>query len=107
MAGQPTQTAGTLVIRGPLRREDLDGLVARTCAMLEGGRTELRCHVSGVAADAVAADALARLALVARRGGCEVRVVGARPLLRDLIAFVGLADVLRCVDSVPSTAEGR
>jgi ABC-type transporter Mla MlaB component len=58
-------------------------------------REVLRCEVAGVAADAAALDALARLALFARRNGCELRICGASQELRSLIAFAGLAEVLR------------
>jgi STAS domain len=40
-------------------------------------------------------DDLARLQLAARRRGCELRVRNAPHELRELIAFIGLADVLR------------
>ena len=39
-------------------------------------------------------DVLARLQLVARRNGCEIRLVGSSPELRELIAFAGLEAVL-------------
>jgi hypothetical protein len=48
-----------------------------------------------VAPDAVAVEALARLALAARRRGCYVRQYGACRELQELVAFMGLADVLR------------
>ena len=48
----------------------------------------------GVHADAVAIDALARLQLAAQRRGCQVRLRGASVELRDLVAFMGLRDVL-------------
>jgi len=48
-----------------------------------------------VRADAVAVDALARLALAARRRGCGVCLCGASEELLALIALLGLADVLR------------
>jgi ABC-type transporter Mla MlaB component len=41
-------------------------------------------------------EALARLALAARRVGFRVRLENAPPDLRDLLALVGLADVLPC-----------
>ena len=85
-----------LAIRAPLRREDLPGLFGRTCALLAGcASDELRCEVAGVDADAVAIDALARLALAARRNDCSVRLCGASEDLRALVAFAGLDDVLR------------
>jgi ABC-type transporter Mla MlaB component len=96
MAASTSQTV-TVTIRGPLERADLPGLFQRTCALLSGGdRVDLlRCEVAGIAADAVAVDALARLALAARRHGCLVRLCGASAELRALVSFLGLADVLR------------
>jgi anti-anti-sigma regulatory factor len=64
-------------------------------AMEKREREVLRCEVAGVAADTDALDALARLALLARRHGCELRICGASPELRSLIVFAGLAEVLR------------
>jgi ABC-type transporter Mla MlaB component len=95
MTASPTRGV-TLRIRAPLGRGDLPGLFARTCALLEEHGAELLlCEVSGVAGDAVAVDALARLALVARRRGCDVRLSGACAELLALVALLGLADVLR------------
>ena len=54
----------------------------------------IRCNVGGVEPDAVTVDALARLQLAARRAGCELRLANASAELRDLIAFMGLRDVL-------------
>jgi ABC-type transporter Mla MlaB component len=94
MAASPPRTV-TLSIGAPLERAQLPGLFERTCALLEEEGVELlRCEVPGVAADAVAVDALARLALAARRRGCCLRLCGASPELRALVAFVGLAEVL-------------
>jgi ABC-type transporter Mla MlaB component len=91
-----TQRTVSLTIRGPLERQDLAGLFARTCALLQSARPELLCcELAGVVPDAVAVDALARLALAARRGGCCVRLRGACGELSELIAFMGLDDVLR------------
>ena len=84
-----------IIIRGPLRRADLPGLYARVCALLEGARGGVvDCQVSGIAADAVAIDALARLQLGARRHACRIRLRDASPKLAALIAFMGLRDVL-------------
>jgi ABC-type transporter Mla MlaB component len=90
------QRSVSIAIRAPLRREDLPGLFGRTCALLaRSASDELRCEVGGVDADAVAVDALARLALAARRSKCTVRLCGASPDLLRLVAFAGLGDVLR------------
>ena len=86
----------TLTIRGPLARADLPGLFDRTCEALRGDDVELLCcEVGDVAADAVAVDALARLTLAARRHGCRIELRGASPEFLELVAFVGLASVLR------------
>lgn len=88
--------SATLTIRGPLRRADLPGLFERTCALLLAGEVDvLVCEVAGVIADAVAVDALARLALAARRCGCQARLRGASDELLSLVDLLGLADVLR------------
>jgi len=90
----PTPTV-TLAITGPLARTDLPQLFARTCQLLEADGVQLlRCEVSDMAADAVAVDALARLALAARRRGCRMELRGASADLRELVAFMGLTGVL-------------
>jgi ABC-type transporter Mla MlaB component len=95
MAASPARTA-TVAIRGPLHREDLPKLFEGTCETLSRTRPELLlCDVSGVAADAVAVDALSRLALAARRHGCGVLLRGAEAELCELVRFIGLADILR------------
>ena len=82
-------------VRGPIARDDLAGLCDRVCALLSSspGAVAL-CDVSGVDPDAVTVDALARLQLGARRCGCLVRLRNASPELRDLVALMGLTDVL-------------
>ena len=82
-------------IRGPIARADLPGLCDRVCALLGQARAELAlCDVAGVDTDAVTVDALARLQLAARRHGYRVRLLNASGGLRELVAFMGLADVL-------------
>jgi ABC-type transporter Mla MlaB component len=96
-ATQPQPSVARLTIRGPLRRAELPGLFARTCRLLTQHRPELLvCEVTAVGADAVAVDALARLALAARRNACPVRISGASRELIELIELAGLADVLSC-----------
>jgi hypothetical protein len=64
------------------------------------------CDVGGLhSPDLDAIDAVARLALAARRLGCGVRLENASPELHDLVAFVGLDDVVSCVKA--STVESR
>jgi ABC-type transporter Mla MlaB component len=85
----------TFAIRGPIARADLPGLCDRICALLRGsGATVAVCEVGEVTADAVTIDALARLQVAARRNGCQVRLRCASSELLELIAFMGLRDVL-------------
>jgi STAS domain len=53
------------------------------------------CDVGALAADVASVDALARLQLIARRLGYEIRLCDASVDLQDLLDFVGLRDVLR------------
>jgi ABC-type transporter Mla MlaB component len=82
-------------IASPIEPADLAGLCARVCALLErSGARVVLCDVDGVDPDAVTVEALARLQLAARRHGCRVRLRNASPGLRELVAFMGLRDVL-------------
>ena len=91
----PAPQAIAFAIRGPIARADLPGLCGRVCALLDrSGAGAMRCDVSGVQADAVTVDALARLQLAARRYGCQVRLRNASGELLELVAFMGLRDVL-------------
>jgi ABC-type transporter Mla MlaB component len=82
-------------IYGPIERSDLPGLCDRVCRLLAEADAELvACDVRGVEPDAVTVDALARLQLAVQRRGCRVRLVHASVRLRELVAFMGLTDVL-------------
>jgi ABC-type transporter Mla MlaB component len=94
------QRSAKLAIGAPLRREDLPRLFERTCELLAAQAPELLLvEVGEIAPDAVAIDALARLALAARRHGCSVLLRGASPRLMLLVEFIGLADVLASEDA--------
>ena len=82
-------------IWGPIARDDLPGWTDRVCGLLRGsGAAVALCDVTGVEPVAVAVDALARLQLAAGRLGCTVRLRNASAGLRDLVALMGLRDVL-------------
>jgi ABC-type transporter Mla MlaB component len=93
--GVPAPPTIALAIRGPITRADLPGLSDRVCAVLGAspGSTVL-CDVHGVEPDAVTVDALCRLQLGARRTGCRVLLRHASAELLELVAFMGLEDVL-------------
>jgi ABC-type transporter Mla MlaB component len=94
MAASAPRTVA-FAIRGTIERTDLPGLCERVCALLALSDAEVvLCDVLGVEPDAVTADALARLQLAAARRGCQVRLCSASTELLDLIAFMGLSDVL-------------
>jgi ABC-type transporter Mla MlaB component len=82
-------------IRGPITRADLPGLCDRVCVVLgRSGAGVVMCDVHGVEADAVTVDALARLQLAARRHRCRIRLCHASDDLLELVALMGLKDVL-------------
>ena len=92
-----TASARTLsfAVRGPIERKDLPGLCDRVCALLASSGAEVAlCDAGGVEPDAVTVDALARLQLAARRYRCQVRLRRASRELLELVAFMGLRDVL-------------
>jgi ABC-type transporter Mla MlaB component len=94
MGTSPPRTI-TFAMGGPIAPEDLPGLCERVCDLLQRTGPSLAvCDVAGVAADAVSVDALARLQLAARRNRCTIRLSGASEELRQLVAFMGLQDVL-------------
>ena len=85
----------TFSIHGPIARDDLPGLCARVCALLEASAAPVGlCDVRTVDVDAVTVDALARLQLAARRRGCRIRLRNASRELLELVAFMGLSEVL-------------
>jgi ABC-type transporter Mla MlaB component len=83
------------VIGGPITRADLPGLCERVWTLL--GETDAAmafCDVGGVETNAVTVDLLCRLQLGARRHHCQVRLRNASEELLELVAFMGLSDVL-------------
>lgn len=91
----PAPTTLTFAVWGPITHDDLPGLCDRVCGILR--TTDARgalCDVQGVEPDAATVDALARLQLAAKRSGCVVRLRNASDELLELLAFLGLSDVL-------------
>ena len=82
-------------VHGPIARSDLPGLSERLCVLLAtSGADVALCHVHDVPPDAVTVDALARLQLAARQHRCRVILRNASAELLELVAFMGLEDVL-------------
>ena len=85
----------SFAVTGPIARSDLAGLCDWVCSLLElTGADTAFCDVRGVEPDAVMVDALARLQLGASRHGCRVHLRNASDELLELVAFMGLEDVL-------------
>ena len=91
----PVPDQAVFTIYGPIARSDLPGLCERVCTILrDTAGSVLHCEVGTVPADAVTVDALARLQLAATRTGCRIRLRDASSALLELVAFMGLCDVL-------------
>ena len=93
----PKPSSIVFAVGGRPTRADIPRLCDALRRLLEGGGVELViCDVGSlVHPDAVAVDALARLALTARRLGCRLRLRHASSDLRELIAFMGLRAPMR------------
>jgi len=85
-----------LVFRSPIEPQDIPVLCLRARVLLERSEAELVvCDVGAlVEPDAVAVEALARVWLTVRRLGRGVRLRRSCHELEDLLAFMGLAEVL-------------
>jgi ABC-type transporter Mla MlaB component len=89
---------GTIVlaIGGPIARADIPALCERVEALLESNSAGVVvCDVGDVVEpDAVTVDTLARLALATQRRGRQLRLRNTCPDLLDLLALMGLVDVV-------------
>jgi ABC-type transporter Mla MlaB component len=83
-------------VTGPIVRDDLPGLCARVCALLDANRDAQMayCEVRDVGVTVATIEALARLQLAARHYGCRIHLRHASDELLGLVAFMGLEDVL-------------
>lgn len=93
---RPETSALVLVIGGRITRADIERLCNCLRALLEGnGAPLVICDVGELGdPDVVAVDALARLQLTARRLGRQIRLRHACDELCELLALVGLSDVI-------------
>jgi len=102
---KPPHGANTIVVvmEGPIERADVAELCERVRLLLASSNAKLViCDVRALTKpDAATVDALARLQLTARRLGSQVRLRHACGALQDLLALVGLSEV------VPLSAASR
>ena len=89
-------TAGGLAIRGRIARGDVAPLCDHGRALLETADSDVViCDVGAIVdPDASAVDALARLQLAARRLGRRIRLTHASGELQDLLALMGLGEIV-------------
>ena len=88
-----------LAIANVVDRTRVGELCDRAAALLAPGYGELICDVRAVdCPDAATVDALARIQVIARQSGREMWIRGASDQLRELIAFMGLREVL-CLEA--------
>jgi ABC-type transporter Mla MlaB component len=86
-----------VVIAGSIEPADVEALCERARRVLvDVDADPVICEVNAVRADLAAVDALARIALTARRLDRGIELRAATPDLRELLALAGLADVVRC-----------
>lgn len=90
----------TVTIDAPLTRADIPRLCRDAALILScTPTTTVVCDIAAVRdPDAAALDAVARLALTARRFGAAVELRNACPNLVELLEFAGLSDVIRATD---------
>jgi ABC-type transporter Mla MlaB component len=96
MTANEAPGATVLTLRGRIARADIAVLCERVVVLLERCDDGLVvCDVGSLLdPDAVTVDALARLQLTARRRGRRIRLRHACGELQDLLALMGLGDIL-------------
>lgn len=93
-----TSSTVRIVVGRATGRPDAASLCDELLSALDGRRVDLVvCDVRGLREpDLGTVDALARMQLTAQRLGCRVRLDGATSTLRELLALVGLREVVPC-----------
>jgi anti-anti-sigma regulatory factor len=100
-------SAVQFVVRVTITRADIPALCARLADLLRGRSADVvECDVGGIdRPDVVTVEALARLALTARRHGGRLVVTGAGPDLFGLFGLLGLTELLAPAGPGPETGE--
>jgi STAS domain len=96
--GEPSRSPAAIVVSFPARvdRASIPRICDQVQALLQTtGAGMVIADVAPVAEpDLAAVEAIIRLKLIASRLGRTMRLAGARPELRDLLAFAGLEEVV-------------
>lgn len=92
-AGAPGPVTAVLALPRRMEPDDLPVLWDRVARLVEQPVDLLVCDLSAVdEADAVLVDAVARIQLLARRAGCQVRIDRAASVVTGLFELAGLKD---------------
>jgi len=92
----PRARVATLVVHGPLASYDSLPLCERASALLRPSRHGFcYCLLVDLDCDLASVDALARLALAAKRNDCEMCFLGASSMLCQLMNALGLSQLMR------------
>ena len=100
-------STAVLVIGAPIADGDVPLLCERLRALAAGGGAEVVCDAGRLAVDVDSVEALARLALTARRCGCRLRLVRVPAELGRVLRIVGLAGVVGLEARPAAAAAGR
>jgi hypothetical protein len=97
-SGSTPPPAPAIVVGRAIDRADVESLCAAACRLAAAhANGPLDVDVEALAqSDLGVVDGLARIALEARRVGRSVRIVGATPELRELLALSGLTRAMPC-----------
>lgn len=89
---------GRVVVLGPIGKSDVPGLWKGALHLLAVGDPDPIDYDVGALTepDCATVDALARVALLARRRGRRIQLSNAGPALRELIVLAGLSEVVPC-----------
>lgn len=103
-----TAGATVVVISTPIDRAGIPALCDRMGKLLEASASDVVCDVGAILdPDIAAVDAVARLALTARRLDREIRWSHASTRLEQLLAFVGLYDAVGLGRGLPLESGGQ
>jgi ABC-type transporter Mla MlaB component len=90
----PAACTFTFVLRGALQRENLPALADSIGLRLNAAQANIALvDVAGLNADAVSLEALALIALRARRAGCQLHLRGSSSNLRAMIELAGFGEL--------------
>ncbi len=105
---RPEPSATVFVISASIDCAGIPALCARVGMLPEGRAADVVCDVGALMnPDVAAVDAVARLALTARRLGHDIRLVHTSNKLEELLGFVGLYEAVGLGRGLPLESGGQ